>query len=326
MRNGGPILVQATGMAMAGACLLGLGFMTSEAKAGSGPWVISPRELSLYAGLESQRISELALADGLNHPSVIPVDDGIQTLGGTLIASYGLRKRIEIEGTLPWSRVEAVRPGGAVCASLGPKSCAQTVGVGVLSGRVKGLLLDEVSGAPLSLAVGSELRFGQLTADTRKRVTNLGEGTTDVGAFMAVGRSGSLKEGYWSAHVDGTYRYRFSNVPDADPGVPAPEFVIDGELLAGARPWWSLGPSASWWERPGGVDFGEGDLGDIDRFGRLNGRSVRVGGKALLRASSRTTVVFSALRTVAARNNPRVTVVGAGIALYPERRDNKAEK
>lgn len=305
-----------------GGALLGaaLGGAAPQAQAGSGPWVLSPQDWSVYGGVEAQRISELALKDGLGDDSVVQVDDGIETTTAQAILSYGLRKRVELELGVPRSRVDANRPGGEVCASLGPKACATTVGFGVVSGRGKVLLVDELRGAPVSVAMGAELRLGQHTGPTRGRITNLGEGTTDLGAFVAVGRSGGLLDGSWSAHLDAGWRWRSSNLGgDADP-LPASELVGEAELFAGAQSWWSLGPTLSYWERPQGLDFGEGDLTDIDRFGALNGRAVRVGGKVLLRSPRRTTLVLSGSQTVAARNNPRVLSYGVGLAFYPERR------
>ena len=314
-----PAARRAAGLAL-GAALAAPVLSPRTAAAGSGPWVISPQDWSLYAGVESQRISELALKDGLGDPSVVQVDDGIETTTAQAILSYGLRKRVELELGVPRSRVDSNRPGGDVCASLGAKACATTKGFGVVSGRGKVLLADELLGSPVSVAVGAELRLGQHTGPTRARITNLGEGTTDLGGFVAVGRSGGLKDGSWSAHLDAGWRYRSSNLgADADP-LPGAEIVGEAELFAGTKAWWSLGPTVSYWERPEGVDFGEGDLTDIDRFGALNGRSVRVGGKLLLRSPSRTTLVLSGSQTMVARNNPRVLTYGAGLAFYPERR------
>ena len=296
------------------------GLSPALAQAGSGPWVISPQDWSLYAGLESQRISELALKDGLGDPSVVQVDDGIETTTANAILTYGLRKRVELELGVPRSRVDANRPGGAVCASLGDRACATTKGFGVVTGRGKVLLADELLGSPVSVAVGAELRLGQHTGATRGRITNLGEGTTDLGAFVAVGRSGGLADGSWSAHLDAGYRHRSSNRSLEDDPLPGAEILADAELFVGTKAWWSVGPTLSYWDRPEGVDFGEGDLTDIDRFGELNGRAVRVGGKLLLRSPSRTTLVLSGSQTVVARNNPRVISYGAGLAFYPERR------
>ncbi|MBL8616575.1 MAG: hypothetical protein JNM72_13275 [Deltaproteobacteria bacterium] len=304
---------------------LGALLIAPAAQAGSGPWVIGAKDLSLYAGIETQLLDELALKDGLDDDSVVQVDDGIESTFATGIVTWGLRKRMEVELSVPWVRADANRPGGAVCASLGPRTCATTSGFGVVVARGKWQLLDELRGSPLSVSVGPELRIGQHTGPTRARITNLGEGTTDLGATLAVGRSGGLAEGSWSAHADGTYRRRGTNRALEAERLPGDELVLEAEAFFGARPWWSLGPTLSWWERPEGVDFGEGDLTDIDRFGALNGRNVRVGGKLLLRAADRTTLVVGGSQTVAARNNPRIRAVSLGLAFYPERRPRIAE-
>lgn len=303
---------------------LGVSF-SPLALAGSGPWVISARDFSVYGGIEVQRIDELALKDGLDSPDVIPVDDGIETTFGSGVLTWGVRKRTELELTVPYARVDANRPGGPVCASLGPRTCATTTGLGVVVARAKWLALDELNGSPVSVAIGPELRLGQHTGPTRARVTNLGEGTTDLGATVAIGRSGGLAEGSWSAHIDSTWRRRGSNRAADAPRLPGDELQLDAELFAGLHPWWSIGPTASWWERPEGVDFGEGDLSDIDRFGALNGRNVRLGGKLLLRGADRTTLVIGASQTVAARNNPRIRALSAGVSVYPQRRTRTAE-
>jgi len=312
-----------SGLTLCGALLCG-GALPRAAMAGSGPWVQGSGALSVYLGGEYQRIDELAGREGLGDPSVIPVDDGIETTGLKLITSYGLVERVELELDLPWSHVQANRPG-PVCASLGPRSCAPTRGLGVVSARVKGLLLDELYGAPLSLSVAGVARFGQATARTRERVTNLGEGTQDLGAGLAVGRSGGLRDGFWSGYVDATGFYRFSNVAEAEPGVPAWEYSVNAELLGGTQAWWSLGPSVSFWHRPEGIDI-EDLLSDpalavdVDRFARLRASSTRVGAKLLLRADSRTTLALGASTTVAAVNNPRVFALSAGVAVYPRLR------
>ncbi len=297
-----------------------------RAEAGSGPWVMGEGNTSVYLGSEYQRFETLSGKDGKGAAGDIPVDDGIETIGATAIVSHGLRDNIELELAVPYHRVAANRPG-PVCASLGPKTCATTEGFGNLSGRVKALLVDELSGAPLSLSAFATLRVGQHTAPERARVTNLGEGTTDLGGGLSLGRSGGFGQGYWSAHVDGQARHRFSKVAEASPPIPGWEALVDAEVFAGARRWWSVGPSISWFYRPQGIDVEEllttpALATDIDRFGRLNGSFLRAGGKVLVRSSQRTTLVAGASWTLAAVNNPSdVFTLSAGLTLHPRRRD-----
>lgn len=306
-----------------------LGFLSAPAMAGSGPWVIGEGNTSIYIGSEFQRFSKLATRDGKGAKSEIDVDDGVEGIGLRVIASHGLREAIEMELEVPWQRVEANRPGGAVCGLLGPDTCRTTTGIGVLSGRVKGLVVDELKGSPVSVSIAGDVRLGQLTSDERSRVTNLGEGTTDLGGGLAVGRSGGLGDGFWSAYLDTRARYRSSNVVDASPPVPGWEMQIDAEAFLGTQAWWSIGPSVSWFKRPDGVDV-EDLLStprlatDIDRFARLRAESLRAGAKLLLRSSERTTFVTGAAWTLRAVNNPSdVFTFTVGLTVHPRSRSNQ---
>ena len=301
--------------------LLGWLWAGPVAQAGSGPWTLGPKDRSVYVGAEAQHIGHLANSEGSYADSVIPVDDGIDKMGAKIIASRGLIPRVEIEGELPWYRVEATRPDGALCAALGPESCATTSGIGVLSGRIKAQTSDELAGAPISTAVGATLRLGQLTNATRARVTNLGEGTTDLGVFVAVGRGGGFGDYAVSAHTELGWRHRSQRAEDSDGDLPGPELTADGDAFFGAAAW-SVGPTYSVLWRYKGVDLEEIDGADIDRFSSLRTFSGRAGAKLILRASDRTDFVASALGTVYAVNNPTdVWNLGVGLNLHPRRRD-----
>lgn len=294
--------------------------MSPEARAGSGPWVVSEGDLNLYSELEFQRIDEFVISADGQTVDVIDVDDGIETFGAKAIATFGLRDRIDLEIDVPWYRVEANTLGGPICTTLGLQVCETTEGVGVIGTKVKGLVLDELAGAPVSLSVSGVARFGAFTNDTRSRITNLGEGTTDLGAMMAVGRSGGLLDGFWSGFVDVGWRHRFPNTTFRQTNVPGGELVADAEFLAGAQRWWSLGPSVSLLWRPQGYDWAEVDLTQPDRFGMLRVTTLRGGGKLVLRSSERTALVLSGLTTFVAENNPFVYSFGAGLSMQPRLR------
>lgn len=294
--------------------------LAPAALAGSGPWVVSPGDISLYAGSEYQRITELVIHDDGEEVDTVQVDDGLETFGVKGIASYGLRERIELELEIPWYRVEANRTDGAVCNSLGLQACNTTEGLGVISTRVKGLVLDELAGSPVSLSLAGELRFGAFTSDTRARLTNLSEGTTDLGANLAVGRSGGLGDGFWSAWAAAGWRHRFPNAERRGVAVPGGELTSDADFLGGFRRWWSVGPSVSLLYRPSGYDFVALDPSSPDRFGELRILTTRVGGKLILRSSERVSVVASAHKAVIVRNNPTPLSLGLGLSVQPRRK------
>lgn len=295
-------------------------FLVASAFAGSGPWTLPEGEVSAYAGASYERIGRLALSGGSFDPdAVIDVDEGLEKATAQLILGYGVRERLDVELQLPYSMVTANRKDGAVCTTvltaLDAHGCDTSQGLGIVTTRVKGLLVDELVGAPLSLSVGGELRLGQATDKTRYRLTNLGEGTTDVGGFLSVGRSGGLGNGYWSGYFEAGGRYRFPNTDASGLPVPGSELHADLEWLGGLSTWYAVGPAVTLLWRPQGVDFEQIDPSDPDRFGTLRVINVRAGGKLIFRSSARTSLVIAAFGTLYAQNNPAdATLVTAGLA------------
>lgn len=301
--------------------------LPATASAGSGPWVIGDGEYSVYVGGEVQRLERLQTVGADGTRDTIDVDQGLSTLGGKVILTVGAQGRMEAELAVPWFRVQANQPG-AVCDALDGggalpfSSCATTQGVGIITARGKGTVLDELYGDPLTWAVGGELRFGHFTTEDRHRITNLGEGTFDVGAFTSVGRGGLLGEqgGYWTGFVEVAGWYRTPNTRDYTGidgqtlAAPGPEFAVNSQVLFGTRPWFSIGPDALLYARPFGLDFGELDPTDEDRFAALRFMNVRVGATIVVRARDNINFSASALHTVAASNNPYTTVVSIGVS------------
>lgn len=304
--------------------------LSTPAHAGSGPWVLGVADHTLYMGLEAQRFDHLAQSSGSGADDVIQVSDGVQTFGAKAIATVGLLPRLEGELAVPWSVVRNNRPDDSPCDVLGLDACEETRGVGVLRARAKGLLLDEIVGSPVSLALGGELRLGQLTSPTRARVTNLGEGTLDAGGFLSVGRIGALGKGYWSGYVEAGGRYRSRNRSYDQVQAPGAEIWVDGELLFAPRRAVAVGPTATWLHRPEGVDVE--DLladpalgGDVDRFAALRIQAAQAGVKALVRTGEQVTTSLGVLHTVYAVNNPTdVWTVDLGVSFrgFLDRRDD----
>ena len=251
--------------------------LPAVAHAGSGPWVLGDGEYSIYAGAEAERIERLQIVAG-DERSTIDVDEGISTLAGKLIVTVGAQGRFEAELAVPYMRVHANRSDGPVCTSLGLSACATTHGVGVITTRAKGTVLDELYGDPVTWAVGLDLRFGQLTSQTRQRITNLGEGTFDVGFVTSVGRGGLIgaKGVYWSGYVEAAGWYRFPNtrnytgVDGTVVNAPNPEGSATARMLFGWNSAFSVGPDVIFYARPGGLDFG--NLDQTDQTGGGVGR------------------------------------------------------
>ncbi len=294
------------------------------AVAGSGPWVVGEGNTSVYVGSEVQRLTRLAIQVG-DERQVVDVGEGLSAFGLKGIVTVGLTPHLELEGVLPWWRVQANRPDSALCLDLGLGACRTTSTIGVIELRAKALLLDELFGAPLSFAIGPEVRVGDFTLPTRERITNVGEGGLDTGIFASVGRTGSVGSAFWSGFLDVVGRYRFPNTRtypafEGSLAVPGPEVGANTEFVVGNRRF-VVGPVATFLWRITGEDWGDLDLSDPDRFAALRVFNLRVGGTAVVRGPRTISASLTVLRTVVAINNPSdVISVTAGLQTLVRRR------
>jgi hypothetical protein len=296
-----------------------LGLSVSLAIAGTGPWVMSPGAASVYGGVEVQQFSRLATSSGSGAEDVISVDQGVSTLGVKVIGAVGIVRGVQVEAELPWFAVNAHTTDGPLCSALGLGACAPTQGIGVPVVRLQGQILDEVYGAPFSLSLGLDARFGQLTAGDRERITNLGEGTFDLEPRLSAGVVGGFWGGYASVAADAGFRYRFPmrrDFPGQIGAIPGYEITHNSEILWTPRSLISFGPSFSLLWRPDGVDVETTDMSDVDRFAALRVLSANLGGKVILRFGERFAANVSVFHTAYAVNNPtNVLAISAGLSM-----------
>ncbi len=297
----------------------GLGCWATVAMAGSGPWIQTTGDASIYVGTEAQRFGTFVLEGGnfkqrQGQEPTVDVDDGISDFYVKPIVTYGLTPRSEIEVALPFGIAQPNDPAGEVCGAFGLDGCDPTAGFTPLTTRAKLNWLDQTFGAPLSSSIGLELRFGQYTAEHRDRLTNLGEGSFDVGLTTAAGRAGSLPGGgYFYTYAEGVARYRTALGKIDSHAAPGAEFQGHGDLALVPDGKFGFGPSLAAFSRPGGLDWAETDLSDIDRFTVLRVLSLQAGAKVSLGVPGRTTATLSVLHTYYAENNPLTTIYSFGL-------------
>ncbi|MFT5680889.1 MAG: hypothetical protein ACI8RZ_001795 [Myxococcota bacterium] len=284
----------------------------AEAMAG-GPWVLSAGDFDVYSGLESRRATTLtnSTGDGNTLPG-----GGVSTMGAVGILSAGILPGLQGSIQVPIHRSRSLASDDTACDDLGLGACKTSQGIGTVTMQLKGQVLDELYGAPVSAALVGELRLGDLTAPTRARLTSLGEGTTDLGVFASVGHSGGLGSGFWSGQVEGGWRYRFPNATVSGQSVPGSEILANLEVLAGSAAW-SIGPTAYFMTRAGGVTLEETDLTSTERYVALQTTSAHVGGKLLLRSAANWTVSLSGLRSVFSQNGfGDELIISAGVSVW----------
>ncbi len=288
------------------------------AHAASGPWVLSPKDASVFLGTEYQEFGTLATESGSGGSDSKTVDSGISTMGVQAYGSYGIVKRVQVSLDVPWYYVTANRTDGPVCTTFGLDACKTTKGIGIVDLRLQGLALDEFYGAPISLAAGGEFRQGQHTAPSRARITNIGEGTSDIGGYLTVGRTGALlKTGNWSGYLELSGLYRFPKTTIDSRPIPGSEFTATTEVLLGLNKAFTIGGVVGAFDRPEGVDVSGVDLSDTDRFASLRVFNLRGGVKFLLRSSDNVVFTADALGTLYAVNNPSDTItLDAGVSVF----------
>ena len=286
---------------------------TVSALAGSGPWSLSRGDHAVYFGLEAQRFRNLnPVANG--EPHKVPTGGPVMTTGAKVNVALGLIDGVEAELSVPYYRVEAAVVEAGACRDFPGAACATTMGFGVIDLRSKWQFLDELGGSPISIAAGARARLGSHTQNTRDRITNLGEGTTDVGGFLSFGRTARLGKGFWNGYAEGGYLHR----PATTTAPRGPNDELNFDALVHVAPLRSVGfgPAASGFWRPRGVDFDAVDMHSKDRLAIIRAANVRVGGEVVLR-DPRSGLALSAsfLRTVFARNNPPDTwILSTGVS------------
>jgi len=292
----------------------------SIALAGDGPWALAPGDTNLYLGLDVYRYQTFR-----NGSDGEPIDmgSGLTGTGLTAVVTRGLRRGVEVELRVPYERVRANQPESAFCTS-GPRPdwCEVSGGLGDLMALGKFVLMDEAAFRPVSIGLSAAFRSGEAYSENRGRLTTLGDGQTDVGGILSVGRTGTLPRGWWQASASGAYFYRLPH-NTASPKIPADEVAYDAQVLVAPIGWFSIGPAVAGFAKLGGVDVQQARLDTLDGWASLSGAQLKVGGKAAVYSEDGLTFSVGVLQAVWARNNPIDTLaLSAGIGWFvPKKAD-----
>lgn len=289
-----------------------VGVLSSVAFA-AGPWTLAAGDHSVWLGLESRSFQTFASAGG----SELDLGGAVAAFTAKGFVTVGLQRGIDLELGVPWTSAAVAVPNSEGCQSLGGDRCRPTQGLGVISARTRWQVLDELSGAPMSLSLVTEVRFGTLTLAERGRITNLGEGSTDVGPIVSVGRTGGVGAGWWSAFADVGYRHRIPLGNIDGRAVPGDELHSTIDLQVGGKRKISVGPAASFLYRPSGVDLADADPSRDDWLASLSVMQLQAGGRVVVRTRESASGSVYVLRTVASENNPLDTlVIGGGLTVH----------
>jgi len=276
--------------------------MVSGALAGEDPWVAPASTTNLFVALTGSRYQEFV---GSSDQSM-SLDSPVLGLGGKLYLRHGLGKRMDITVDVPVASNRAPDTDGT--GMFEP-----TTGVGDVQLDVRRQWL---SASENGLATRLAVRSGLLHHDTRGRLTNLGEGTTDMGAGVGFGSMAPVGPTFVTLDAGGTYWYRFPLESSGDGPIPASEVTWSTNAVLTPSSLMGLGVTASGLHRLGGQELGAQDVADPDdRWAALQAQQVKVGGRVALYATEkRPSISIAVLRAVWARNNPTdSTLVEVGV-------------
>lgn len=288
----------------------------------AGPWTVGTGVASLYVGADGDHYRTLAHSvDGQVQRDQL--GDGSSGLGFRAIFSYGLTSRLQFDVNVPWRENHVSRQDSEICTRLGADGCEATRGIGTIEASMKGVVLDEVNGAPIGLSLAAIVRYGGLTTQHRDRLTAIGDGTTDFGPQVAIGRSTALgAKGSAAGSAQLAWIYRIPNAHtypllEGDQSVPGSQLEGSAEFLASSNGVVSVGPVVYGHYALAGSDFVDIVLADKDRFVALRSADLVAGGKLIVTDKAYNSFSLSVTRTVVARNTVSDnTTVAIGIGLH----------
>ena len=266
----------------------------ASALAGGGPWTLPAGARNLYVGTTQSRFSEIAGDMG-------PTDVGaVQATTLQAIGTVGLLEGMEVELAVPWTRANHLEPSADPCDSVWRPSdfCTSSASLAPLQATLKGRLMDEGALQPVTLSAALSLRAGNTTAQYRDRLTATGDGQTDLGALLSVGRTGQVgSDGFYRLALTGGYYYRTALASPEGTKVPADQVELTvGGVVAPIRQV-GLGPLVTGFHRLGGIDLSELKPDDPNGFPSLAASQVKAGGELWISGANDITLAISALRS-----------------------------
>ncbi|MDP6933352.1 MAG: hypothetical protein QGG40_10570 [Myxococcota bacterium] len=274
------------------------------ALAAEGPWTTPSGLQEVYLGTGIERFEAFDTGNGSTQDVPYPV----YRAGGKVFWRYGINSNLDVALDAPL--LTSFAPDAPASSS----KFATTTSFEYLKTRLRVRLPSE--GLPVDLAARAELRTGVLHRETRSRLTNLGEGTTDLGGTLSTGSMGLVGGFFYTFAVDAGYWYRFPLEQGDDGKIPGDEVLVSSflQITPSEHLGFALMTDSFW--RLSGEDFGETEVEVKDNeWAALRAAQTKVGGKLIVYPDGAwPQFVVSFARAVWARNNPvDTTVVELGI-------------
>ena len=277
-----------------------LALLTASSMASEGPWTTSRGLHNVYLGVMGERFRcfEAKGASNAACSSGIPLSAPVAKTGAKIFYRTGLGDRTDVAFSVPFVQSFATEP------TTNPM-LSSTTGIGLVEGRVR-QRLGKIGDVGVAAATG--VRTGAAHWDTRGRITNLGEGSTDLMAALYLGGTGPVAGRFHTTSMDVRYFYRLPlQQSDSLGRIPGDEVHLSSVSTFAVTPQLGLGLSADGFWRLWGEELDLSRLGQYgdDRWAALRASQLKLGGRAVVYPGERRPYLqLSVMRAVWAKNNP----------------------
>ncbi|MFK7930686.1 MAG: hypothetical protein AB8H79_21045 [Myxococcota bacterium] len=277
------------------------------AGAGTGPWTLDAGEHNAYVGVDYGQFQTI----GRPGQDAAKLQTGLNAAQVTGVWTAGIIDGVDMELVVPLKRAWATDDRTSFCVQSRPDDwCEPTQGVGNVGLHFRGRLLSEDNFRPITLSARLGLRTGAAYAGQRGRLTTLGDGQTDLGAGLSIGRTGTAGKAWYRVSMAADYWLRFRLATTDGRRVPGDELAAGVDALGSPVPWLGMGVSAAGFHRLWGVGLGDVRLGDRDAWVSLAASHVRVGPKVAFYTKNHWTFFSTVQFTAAAKNAPSDMIWG----------------
>ena len=247
-------------------------------------------------------------------PSDLPapvIDKGL-----TAYYAVGVSERMDIGLNIPIQQT-AMGEGAPDGEMFAP-----TTGLGAASANSRILIAREGDALPFTVSGIASFRVGSYHAETRDRLTNIGEGSIDFGAGLLLGRV--LLAGPGTLWIEAGAQYwrripaSFGTTTEKYPG---DDISYNSEIGYSFHPKVGVAGVIDGYQRLSGVDYpalaNDSTIPVEEQWTALRGAQMKAGGKLNVYATDKITVSSSFLAAVSAVNNPvDEKVIGLGVSYY----------
>ena len=221
--------------------------------------------------------------------------------------TYGSHERFDMSIVLPVSSVSVDNLSGGMFDT--------TTGLGQVGLGANMALFDQKD---FSLTGSMGLYTGAFHAENRGRLTNIGDGSTQVRAGVSASQLWEVNSGYLNINARGGYIFKIPSTLEFDPKYPADDITYELSLGGGYK-----GYTASifidGFQRLNGVDYPATSVDSIEAFTALQSSQVKVGINDSITINDWTLSGYIAT-SVLATNNPmdeRIGGIGIGYLIQP---------